>query len=71
MKNIHRKREFIFWGTGIVLLIIVVVFLIYSIGFLVNNSSGILGKDFTKDTSITRFNLDGLEKLGLTQEQTQ
>ncbi len=67
MNNVHRKREFIFWGTGAVLLIGVVIFLIYSIGFLVNNSSGILNRDITEDARITSFNLDGLEKLGLTQ----
>ena len=68
MNNAHRKREFIFWGTGAILLIGVITFLIYSIGFLVDNSSGILNRDITENPRITRFNLDGLEKLGLTQQ---
>ena len=68
MDTNHRKREFIFWGTGTLLLAGIIVFLIYSIGFLVNNTSDVLGKDVSGSSQIIGFNLDGLEKLGLTQK---
>jgi hypothetical protein len=64
----NKKREFIFWGTGLALLLGVLIFLFYSITFLINSTRKMIDKDIGDGTQITRFNLDGAEKLGLTEK---
>ena len=68
MNNGNKKIELIFWTTGILLILGIAVFLFYSIGFLVKNAKGVLGSEISEEPQTARFNLDGLEKLGLTEQ---
>lgn len=58
-----KHKELIFILIGALLLIITVSFVVYSINFLVKNAGTALDQDSTKSREITRFNLDGLNKL--------
>ena len=61
----RKHRELIFIITGVLLLLIIVGFIIYSINFLVKNTEKTLDQESVKAKEITRFNLEGLKKLGI------
>jgi hypothetical protein len=62
MKN---HKELLFIVVGILLLMMVVGFFVYSMNFLLKNTNLALNPDFTKTQTIVRFNLDGLKDLGI------
>jgi hypothetical protein len=59
------KREILFITIGIVLLFSVIGFIVYSIKFLVKNTGAALNQDSLKTKEITKFNFEGLKKLGI------
>ncbi len=61
----RKHRELIFIITGILLLLIIVGFIIYSINFLVKNTSDVLDQESVKPKEVIRFNLEGLKNLGI------
>lgn len=64
----RKHRELIFIITGVLLLLIIVGFIIYSINFLVKNTRSALDQESLKAKETTRFNLEGLKKLGIIKE---
>jgi hypothetical protein len=60
-----KHKDLIFVIIGALLLIITISFVVYSINFLVKNAGAALNQDSIKSREITRFNLDGLDKLGI------
>jgi hypothetical protein len=69
MNEKNRKRELAFWATSAFLLLGIAVFLFYSITFLVNSAADVMGENSSGGTRVNGFNLDDLEKLGLTQQE--
>ncbi len=63
--NFHTKKELTFIISGILILLGVVIFFIYSINFLVYNLNATLGVADIKIDEITRFNIEGLRELGI------
>lgn len=61
----RKHRELVFIITGVLLLLIIVGFIIYSINFLVKNTRSALDQESLKAKETTRFNLEGLKKLGI------
>lgn len=59
------KREILFITIGILLLLSVIGFIVYSINFLVKNTGAALNQDSLKTKEITKFNFEGLKKLGI------
>lgn len=62
------KREILFIAIGILLLLSAIGFIIYSINFLVKNTGAALNQDSLKTKEITKFNFEGLKKLGIIKE---
>jgi hypothetical protein len=61
----RKHRELIFIITGILLLLVIVGFIIYSINFLVKNTTDVLDQESVRTKEVIRFNLEGLKKLGI------
>ncbi|NCO15458.1 hypothetical protein COW77_01465 [Candidatus Wolfebacteria bacterium CG18_big_fil_WC_8_21_14_2_50_39_7] len=59
------KQDTLFIVIGILLLLSVAGFVIYSINFLLKNTGEALDQESLKAKEITRFNLEGLKKLGI------
>jgi len=59
------KREISFIIIGIMLLLSITGLVIYSVNFLLKNTRGGLDQESLKAKEITRFNLEGLKKLGI------
>jgi len=59
------KQDTLFIVIGILLLLSVAGFIIYSINFLLKNTGEALDQESLKAKEITRFNLEGLKKLGI------
>jgi len=64
---LKNKQELIFTATGIVLILILTVFIFYSVDFLFEKTTQTLDQNFSDNQKNTRFNLDGLKKLGIIQ----
>ncbi len=62
-----RKKEIMFIITGVLLLLVVVGFVVYSVNFLVNHVKSVLEIDQSSKTETIKFDLEGLKKLGLTE----
>jgi len=62
------KQDTLFIVIGILLLLSVAGFVIYSINFLLKNTVEALDQESLKAKEITRFNLEGLKKLGIMKE---
>ncbi len=60
-----KHKDLIFIIIGALLLLITISIVVYSINFLVKNAGAALDQDSTKSREITRFNLEGLNKLGI------
>ncbi|HDZ85601.1 MAG TPA: hypothetical protein ENH35_03595 [Candidatus Moranbacteria bacterium] len=63
--NFKKKQEWIFIISGVLVLLAIIAFFMYSINFLVRNLNSALSADSIKKTPITRFNIEGLKKLGI------
>lgn len=59
------KREFIFIAAGILLLVCVIGFIFYSVSFLVDNTTQALNSNAANAQSNSKFNIEGLKKLGV------
>ncbi|PIY59026.1 hypothetical protein COY97_01065 [Candidatus Wolfebacteria bacterium CG_4_10_14_0_8_um_filter_39_64] len=59
------KQDTLFIVIGILLLLSVAGFVIYSINFLLKNTGEALDQESLKAKEITRFNLEELKKLGI------
>jgi len=64
---LKNKQELIFTATGIVLILILTVFIFYSVDFLFEKTTQTLDQNFSDSQKNTKFNLDGLKKLGIIQ----
>lgn len=62
-----KHKDLIFIIVGALLLLITISIVVYSINFLVENAGTALDQDSTKSREIVRFNLEGLNKLGITK----
>jgi len=62
------KQETLFIVIGILLLLSITGLIIYSINFLLKNTREALDQESLKAKEITRFNLEGLKKLGIIKE---
>lgn len=60
-----KRKELAFVLIGVLLLIIIIGFVVYSINFLVKNVGVAIDQNSTKSREIIRFNLEGLNKLGI------
>ncbi len=63
--KLKLKQETLFIIIGILLLLSITGFVIYSINFLLKNTREALDQESLKAKEITRFNLEGLKKLGI------
>lgn len=63
--KLKGKQEILFIITGILLLLAIVGFIIYSINFLVKNTSSALDQESVRAKEVIRFNLEGLKNLGI------
>ena len=63
--KLKLKQETLFIIIGILLLLSVAGLVIYSINFLLKNTGEALDQESLKAKEITRFNLEGLKKLGI------
>lgn len=62
------KQDTLFIVIGILLLLSIAGFVIYSINFLLKKTREALDQESLKAKEITRFNLEGLKKLGIMKE---
>ncbi|MBN2197604.1 hypothetical protein JW698_00155 [Candidatus Wolfebacteria bacterium] len=62
-----KYQELVFIITGILLLLTTIIFVVYSINFLIKITGEIASDETIKIKEITRFNFDALEKLEITQ----
>jgi len=62
------KQETLFIIIGALLLLSIAGFVIYSINFLLKNTSEALDQESLKVKEITGFNVEGLKKLGIMKE---
>lgn len=60
-----KRKELAFVLIGVLLLITIIGFVVYSINFLVKNVGVAIDQNSTKSREIIRFNLEGLNKLGI------
>ena len=63
-----RHKDLIFIIIGALLLLTTISIVVYSINFLVKNTGAALDQDSTKPREIVRFNLEGLNKLGIIKQ---
>jgi flagellar basal body-associated protein FliL len=63
--KLKLKQETLFIVIGILLLLSIAGFVIYSINFLLKNTGEALDQESLKAKEITRFNLEGLKELGI------
>jgi membrane-anchored glycerophosphoryl diester phosphodiesterase (GDPDase) len=59
------KQDTLFIVIGILLLLSIAGLVFYSINFLLKNTRDALDQESLKAKEITRFNLEGLKKLGI------
>lgn len=60
-----NKQELIFIATSIILILVLAVFIFYSVNFLFDKTAQTLDQNFSDSQKNARFNLDGLKKLGI------
>ncbi len=65
-KNSNKTgKEIIFIIIGISLLLAIIGFVVFSMNFLIKNIGVAMNQDSSKTQKVIRFNLEGLEKLGV------
>ncbi len=64
--KLKNKREILFIASGVLLLLTTIGFIIYSVNFLIKNTRSALSQESISVREITKFNFEGLEKLGIT-----
>lgn len=60
-----KKQELLFVLISLLLIIFLAIFIFYSINFLFKKTSEVTNQDISQTQKNTRFNLEGLKKLGI------
>jgi len=68
--KLKNKREILFIVVEVLLLLITIGLIIYSLNFLIKNTRDALNPELTNFKEITKFNFEGLKKLGIVSTST-
>jgi len=63
IRNLEKKQNFLFYGSGILLAIILLGLLIYSINFLIKQGARAFNPGLIKEEETANFNLNDIEKI--------